>query len=76
MLYQNANCGHIEVLEAIMNSCDASILDDIPEDIGKFTGRIVWKLWALHGLPYVMDVFRIVPEVRIFVAPYDAWRLC
>jgi hypothetical protein len=76
MLYHNANCSHIEGLEAIMNSCNASILDDIPEDIGKFSGCIVWKWWALHGFPYAMDVFCIVPEVWIFVTPYNAWRLC
>jgi hypothetical protein len=29
MLYENASSGHLEGLEAIMNSCDASLLDDI-----------------------------------------------
>jgi hypothetical protein len=35
MLYKNACCGHLEGLEAIMNSCDASLLDDIPNEIAK-----------------------------------------
>jgi hypothetical protein len=66
LLYENANCGHIEGLEAIMNSCYASILDDIPEEIGKLSGCIVRKWWGSHGLLYVIDVFHVIPEVRIF----------
>jgi hypothetical protein len=52
MMYENASCGHLEGLEAIMNSCDASLLDDIPDEIAKLSGRIVRGWWALalcHG---------------------------
>jgi hypothetical protein len=40
-----------------MTSCDASILDDIPDEIGKLTGRIVRKWWATHGFPYIYRAF-------------------
>jgi hypothetical protein len=56
-----------------MNSCDASILDDIPKEIGKLSGCIVRKWWASHGLPYVTDIFRIVLEVSTFAICYGAW---
>jgi hypothetical protein len=60
MLYENVNCAQLEGLEAIMNSCDAPILDDIPEEIAKLSGRIVKRWWTSHGLPYVTDVFCVV----------------
>jgi hypothetical protein len=40
-----------------MNSCDASILDDIRDEIGKLSWWIIRKWWATHGLPYIMGVF-------------------
>jgi hypothetical protein len=67
MLYKNTDCDHLDGLEAIMNSSDASLLSDIPDEIAKLSGHIVKKWWTSHGLPYVMDVFRVVPEVRVFV---------
>jgi hypothetical protein len=38
----------------------------IPEEIGKLSGCIVRKWWGSHGLLYVIDVFHVIPEVRIF----------
>jgi hypothetical protein len=75
MLYENANCGHLEGLEAIMNSYDVSLLNDIPEEIVKFLRRIVKRWWSSHGLPYVTDVFRVVLEVRVFAACCHVWGL-
>jgi hypothetical protein len=49
-----------------MNSCDASLLDDIPDEIMKLSSRIVRRWWASHGLPYVTDIFCVVSKVRIF----------
>jgi hypothetical protein len=40
--------------------------------IGKLSGRIVRNWWASHCLPYVTDIFRIVPEVRMFATCGDA----
>jgi hypothetical protein len=76
VLYENVNCDHLEGLETIMNSCDASILDDIPKEITKLSGRIVKRWWTSHGLPYTMIVFHVVPRgVRIFATCCSAWRL-
>jgi hypothetical protein len=74
-LYKNVDSGHIEELEAITNLCDASILDDIPEEIEKLSGRIVKRWWTSHGLPYVTDVICVVPEVRILATRYDAFEV-
>jgi hypothetical protein len=71
MLYENTKCDHVAGLEAIMNSCDASIFDDIPEEIAKLSGCIVKRWWTSHGLPYVTDAFRIVPEVMMFATCCD-----
>jgi hypothetical protein len=66
MLYENVDCDHLDGLEAIMNSYDASLLNDIPDEIAKLSGRIVRKWWSSHGLPYVMDIFRVVLDIRVF----------
>jgi hypothetical protein len=64
MLYDN-DCGHVEELQTIMNSCNASILHDIPDEIGKLSGCIVRKWWSTYGLPYVTEIFCITPEERM-----------
>jgi hypothetical protein len=64
-LHGHAKCCHVDGLDAIMSSCDASILYEIPDDIAKLAGRIVRRWWSLHGLPYVTDVFRVELEVRL-----------
>jgi hypothetical protein len=58
-LQGHAECHHVDGLDAIMSSCDGSILDEIPDDIGKLTAHIVKRWWSSHGLPYVTDVFRV-----------------
>jgi hypothetical protein len=73
MHYENADCGHVEGLQTIMNSCDASILDDIPEEIEKLSRCIVRKWWASHGMPYVMELFCVTPEVRMFWDCYNVY---
>jgi hypothetical protein len=74
MLYENVECHHLDGLNAIMSSYDASILDKIPIDITKLVACIVKRWWTSHGLAYVTDAFHIEPEVGIFVACYGAWR--
>jgi hypothetical protein len=53
MLYENAKCRHLDGLDAIMSSCDASILDEIPDEIARLSAHIVKRWWSSHGLPYV-----------------------
>lgn len=49
MLQGHAKCRHIDGLAAIMNSCDASILNEVPNDIA--------KLSALYSYCKMMVVF-------------------
>jgi hypothetical protein len=60
---EGAECCHLDGLDAIMSSCDASILDEISDQIVKHVARIVKRWWTLHGLPYVIDAFRVEPDV-------------
>jgi hypothetical protein len=76
MLYKNVDCDHVEGLQTIMKSCDASILDYIPDKIGKLSGRIIRKWWASHGLPYVTELFHVTPKVRMFYNCYDVCVQC
>jgi hypothetical protein len=59
MLQGHAECHHIEGLGTIMNTCDASILDELPEDIGKLAAHIVKRWWSSHGLPSVTEGFHM-----------------
>jgi hypothetical protein len=51
-----------------MNSCDASILDEVPDDIAKLSTRIIKRWWSSYGLPYVTEAFRIELAVRLVIA--------
>jgi hypothetical protein len=35
----------------MFSSCDAAVLEEVPEDIRKLVGRIVQKWWKPHALP-------------------------
>jgi hypothetical protein len=64
MLY-DSSCEHLEGLQSVMAVCDASILEDLPQELSKLTGRIVKRWWARHGLPEASHCLRRVPEVSI-----------
>jgi hypothetical protein len=64
MLQEHAKCSHVNGLETIMVACDASILDEVLEDIAKLSARIVKICWSSYGLPYITKTFRIEPKVR------------
>jgi hypothetical protein len=42
------------------------LMTEVPEDIVKLSARIVKKWWSSYGLPYVIEIVRIEPEVRFF----------
>jgi hypothetical protein len=65
MLQEHASCCHIDGLAAIMNSRDASILNEVPDDIVKLSTHIVKRWWSSYGLPYVTKAFHVEPEVRL-----------
>jgi hypothetical protein len=65
MLQGHAKCCHIDGLAAIMISCDASILDKVPDNTAKLSACIIKRWWSSYGLSYVTEAFRIVLEVRL-----------
>jgi hypothetical protein len=75
MLHENG-CGHVEGLQTIMFLCDASMLEDLPDEIAKLTSRLVKKWWVEHGLPHITKRFCITPEVIIFSACCEVFMLC
>jgi hypothetical protein len=38
-------------LRDLATSCDAVVLEDVPEDVHKLAGQIVRRWWKPHGLP-------------------------
>jgi hypothetical protein len=38
-------------LRDLAGSSDASVLEEVPEDVRKLARRIVWRWWKPHGLP-------------------------
>jgi hypothetical protein len=70
---ENAECRHLDGLDAIMSSCDASILDEIPNDIVKLAACIVKRWWASHGFPYMTNAFHVKLNVRVFVTCCGVW---
>jgi hypothetical protein len=73
MLNEGVKCDHLDGLDAIMSSCDASILGEIPDHIAKIVVRIMKRWWTSHGLPYVTGAFRVELEVWIFVTCCTIW---
>jgi hypothetical protein len=67
MLQGHMKCHHINGLGAIMNSCNASILDEVPDNIAKLSARIVKRWRSSYGLPYVTEAFCVEPEVRLLI---------
>jgi hypothetical protein len=67
MLPGHAKCHRIDELGVVMDSCDASILDEVLEDIVKLFARIVKRWWSSYGLPYDTKAFRVELEVRLLI---------
>jgi hypothetical protein len=42
-------------LKKLALSCDASLLHDVPDDLGKIAGKLMRYWWMKHGLPYCMQ---------------------
>jgi hypothetical protein len=49
------DCEHLPELKKLVLSCDASILHDMPNDIGRIAKKLVRNWWTNHGLPYCMQ---------------------
>jgi hypothetical protein len=67
MLQGQGKCRHIDGLGSIMNSCGASILDEVLDDIVMLSACIVKRWWSSYGLPYVTEALRVGLEVRLII---------
>jgi chromosome segregation ATPase len=47
-------CEYLLELKKLALSCDASILHDVPDDIGRIAKKLVRNWWTNHRLPYCM----------------------
>jgi hypothetical protein len=56
-------CEHLLKLKKLALSCDASILQDVPDDIGRIAKKREKNWWTNHGLPYCMQ--KIEDENRV-----------
>jgi hypothetical protein len=62
-------CEHLLKLKKLTLSCDASLLKDFPEDLGRIAKKLVKNWWTKHGLPYCVQ--KIEEENRVsFITLY------
>jgi hypothetical protein len=47
-------CQELGRLDDLATSCDATMLEDVPEDVHKLAGRIMRRWWKPHGLPLAL----------------------
>jgi hypothetical protein len=47
-------CEHLPELKKLALSCDASILHDMSDDVGRIAKKLVKNWWTNHGLSYCM----------------------
>jgi hypothetical protein len=55
MMLAGVECEHLPELKKLALSFDASILRDVPDDIGRISKKLVKNWWTNHGLPNVMQ---------------------
>jgi hypothetical protein len=48
-------CGHLPELKKSALLCDASLLHDVRDDLGKIARRVVKYWWTKNSLPYYMQ---------------------
>jgi hypothetical protein len=60
-------CEHLPELRRLAMSCDALLLHDVPEDLGRIAGRLVRNWWTHHGLPCCMQ--RVEEDNRVSFIP-------
>jgi hypothetical protein len=56
-------CGHLSELWKLAISCNASILHDVPEDLGKIAGKLLCNWWTNHRMSYCMQ--RVEEDNRV-----------
>jgi hypothetical protein len=56
-------CEHVSELKKLALSCDASLIQEFPADVGQMVRKLVKHWWTNHGLPYCMQ--KIEEENRV-----------
>jgi hypothetical protein len=56
-------CEHVPELKKLALSCDASLIQKFPADVGQMARKLVKHWWTNHGLPYCMQ--KIEEENRV-----------
>jgi hypothetical protein len=68
-------CEHLPELKKFALSCNALILHDVPDDIGRVAKRLVKNWWTHHGLTYCMQ--KIEEEIQVsFTTMYFDEQRC
>jgi hypothetical protein len=73
--FAGVECEHLTKLKKLALSCDASILHDVLDDIGRIAKKLVKNWWINHGLPYYMQKIKEENQVS-FAAMYFDERKC
>jgi hypothetical protein len=55
MMLVGEGCEHLSELKKLALSCDASLLEDFPKDLGRIAKRLVKNWWIKHGLLFCMQ---------------------
>jgi hypothetical protein len=66
MMLAVVECEHLLKLKKLALSCDASILHNVSDDIGKIAKKCMKNWWTNHDLPYCMQ--KIEEENRVSFA--------
>jgi hypothetical protein len=56
-------CKHLSKLKKLALSCDASILHNVSDDVGRIVKKLMKNWWTNHDLPYCMQ--KIEEENRV-----------
>jgi hypothetical protein len=65
----NEGCQELGHLRELAASHDASVLQDVPDDVRKLAGRIVQRWWKPHGLPEALH--RLETAIAVTVSGVD-----
>jgi hypothetical protein len=48
-------CEHVLEFKRLALSCDASLIQEFPKDVGRMARKLVKHWWTNHGLPYCIQ---------------------
>jgi hypothetical protein len=72
-MLNDKGCQELGRLHDLASSRDVVVLEDVPEDVHRLVGRIVWKWWKPHGLSQAL---RRLEEARTeTVSDCSYWEL-